>query len=266
VLFSHHNAIRFLESDKHASHADIKLAVLFERCSLRKVDSVFCPSVYMHECFRRTHRYNGPIEVFPNIMSQEIARGGGSLRLRLGLSPEDPIFYLPSGGTSVKGSAFLAEILLELGIRYSRYGVYISGKIEPDAAKALTDAPSGASIYSPGSLGREENLQLVSDCDVCITAATHESFGMAILEALFMGVPVAAFRIEAIPEIVSADTGNLVDFGDVEALCAAAADLWVKFKSGVWSKALVSKNALTRYQDATDIRYLREKFLRLMQR
>jgi L-malate glycosyltransferase len=53
--------------------------------------------------------------------------------------------------------------------------------------------------------------------DAGLYTSENESFGLSILETMFFGKPVLAFRIGGIPEVVG-DTAYLHEFGDVEAM------------------------------------------------
>src|SRR5204863_4301150 len=53
--------------------------------------------------------------------------------------------------------------------------------------------------------------------DAGLYTSENESFGLSILETLFFGKPVIAFRIGGIPEVVG-NAGLLHDFGDVEGM------------------------------------------------
>src|SRR5438874_202376 len=53
--------------------------------------------------------------------------------------------------------------------------------------------------------------------DAGLYSSEKESFGLSILETMFFGKPVVAFRIGGIPEVVG-DAGLLHDFGDVEGM------------------------------------------------
>jgi N-acetyl-alpha-D-glucosaminyl L-malate synthase BshA len=68
-----------------------------------------------------------------------------------------------------------------------------------------------------------EFTDYLRNADVFVMPSESESFGVAALEALSCGVPVVAYRVGGIPEVVTEDTGILVPPFDVAALGAAAA-------------------------------------------
>ncbi len=60
--------------------------------------------------------------------------------------------------------------------------------------------------------------------DAGLYSSEHESFGLSILETLFYGKPVVAFRIGGIPEVViDGECGFLHPFGDIEAMARSLA-------------------------------------------
>jgi L-malate glycosyltransferase len=87
-----------------------------------------------------------------------------------------------------------------------------------------------------GELGLAGRLELVAPVedpagflaglDVFVSAARSEAFGLAILEALAVGVPVVATRTDGAREVLDEGAaGRLVEIGDVEALAAAIGEL-----------------------------------------
>ena len=64
---------------------------------------------------------------------------------------------------------------------------------------------------------RKDALQIVAGWDVFVLASTHETFGLALVEAMSQCVPVVASNVGGIPEIVNGETtGLLADVGDAE--------------------------------------------------
>ena len=56
--------------------------------------------------------------------------------------------------------------------------------------------------------------------DAGLYTSENESFGLSILETLFFGKPVVAFRIGGIPEVVG-DAAYLHEFGDIAAMASS---------------------------------------------
>ena len=73
-----------------------------------------------------------------------------------------------------------------------------------------------------GGISDPELVAAMGASDVLIMGSRHEGFGVPVIEAMTMGLPVVANREGALPEIVG-DAGLLVDATDPYALADAAA-------------------------------------------
>ncbi|RZK20911.1 MAG: glycosyltransferase family 4 protein [Pedobacter sp.] len=62
----------------------------------------------------------------------------------------------------------------------------------------------------------------IGNASVClVTPCWQEPFGLVVAEAMACGTPIAGFRIGALPELVTPETGYLVESGNVDELCKA---------------------------------------------
>ena len=74
--------------------------------------------------------------------------------------------------------------------------------------------------------GRLETRDWLERADLFVHSSRWEGFGIVLLEAMLAGLPIAATRVSAVPEIVvDGETGLLVDPGDVKALADALGGL-----------------------------------------
>ncbi len=76
-------------------------------------------------------------------------------------------------------------------------------------------------------LGKQEAVvELLSISDLMLMASETESFGLAALEAMACSVPVVAYKVGGLPELIrDGDNGYTVPKADVEALAARAIEL-----------------------------------------
>lgn len=70
------------------------------------------------------------------------------------------------------------------------------------------------------------------DCDLFVSPSREESFGLAIIEAMSVGLPVIATATEGPMEYLQDQPVTLVPTGDVSALAAALAEAGVQFAAG----------------------------------
>jgi glycosyltransferase involved in cell wall biosynthesis len=275
IWMSHHNPLRFLGTDfsPPLSALDAKLASMVEARGLARADLVLCPSRAMREQFHRTYLFRGPVEVAPHLLSGDVEAPGEAtppLRELLGIPASAPLFYLPAAATSVKGGKYLARLLQEIGRRHPQAGVFVSGTIENAWQSALAGAPAGLRIYGPGNLPYRENLARARECDVALSPALLESFGMALLEAAWQGVPVAAFAVEGIPELIGSGdggaNGETVPAGDLGRLCEAGDALLEKLRSGTLTREQVAEFTRERFSTARTLSTLGSLFLRTLEK
>lgn len=231
ILISHHNPARFLKNPLCGLHSeyDARLTITFENRVLQKVDVVVCPSRHMSEMFRKTYEYSGLLTVIPNMVDTELIASipVHDVRASLGLQEDSVLIYIPSAGSVYKGSRFVFEIIRRI-CAYGResIGFYLSGSIDSSLKHELRSVPPNARVYAPGYLSYNENLAIVKACSFGISPTLFESFGMAILEANFCGVPMVSFDVGGNADVISnGRNGFLVPYLDVEALMNAACRL-----------------------------------------
>ncbi len=73
-----------------------------------------------------------------------------------------------------------------------------------------------------GAVSDEELVAVMGRSDVLLVTSAHEGFGVPVLEAMTLGLPVVANAAGGLPEVV-ADAGLLVQAGDPYELAAAVA-------------------------------------------
>jgi len=75
-------------------------------------------------------------------------------------------------------------------------------------------------------LGSEDEVErLLPQLDLFLLPSEQESFGLAALEAMASGVPVAATNVGGLPELVTEGSGHLCSVGDVQGMGAAGVEM-----------------------------------------
>jgi L-malate glycosyltransferase len=76
-------------------------------------------------------------------------------------------------------------------------------------------------------LGQVDDVEdVLASADLFLLASANESFGLAALEAMSMGVPVIATNAEGLPELIrDGETGYLVPVGDVVRMARRAVEV-----------------------------------------
>ena len=146
-----------------------------------------------------------------------------------------------------------AHVLLDAWrrVRRSDDELWLVGTVSDSASVMLQDVP-GLTLL--GHRPQSELPALLSQCDAFVFPSLFEGFGMVILEALAMGLPVIATQETVAPDL---DDGSgaikLVPGGNVEALAAAMAAARTEWASGGMqsaARAIAEHHSWNRYGDA----------------
>lgn len=98
------------------------------------------------------------------------------------------------------------------------------GPLQAEVADAIRALHLEDTLYATGY--RQDADALLAAADVVVLSSREEGMGSVLLDALFLGKPVAATRAGGIPEVIShGETGLLSPVGDASALGAQIASL-----------------------------------------
>ncbi len=224
VFVSHSNPMRFVDRPLigERSLIDATLAIWLEKRALKGSKSVVCPSKYMAQCFAATYEFNGPVEVVPNCMDTDLIGSTAAARefVDAGLIDGTPVVYIPAADNQNKGRQFVFELIRRIATEYRQpIAFYLSGPLTPELTASLQFAPANAKIFSPGSVSYKRNLSLIRACTVCLSPTLIENFGMALLEAQALGLPVVTFQVGGNSEVIeNGHTGFVVPYLNIENL------------------------------------------------
>ena len=156
--------------------------------------------------------------------------------------PVAPSLGAPDGG----GYALVASRLApEKGVdvaieacRLARMPLVIAGD-GPEHAR-LRELAAGADVRFEGRVGRERLAALRAGASIALVPSrSAETFGLAAAEAMAAGLPVAASRVGALPELL--DEPALVAPGDAAALAEAIGRLAGDRDRGARGRSRVSE-------------------------
>jgi len=128
---------------------------------------------------------------------------------------------LAVGATPNKNLRRLVEAVVPLDVR-----LVIVGAV-PDEIRVLlrpADGRDGAGLETHVDLAREDLLKLYARADVVALVSTSEGFGIPVIEAQAVGVPVVASRIPPLVE-VAGDGVRFVDPSNVSDIRRGVADV-----------------------------------------
>lgn len=147
-------------------------------------------------------------------------RGRAEVRRELGIAEDEFLVVHASNVRPFKRIDLLLETFASVrSARSMRLLILAGGAFEPYEALLERLALGDRVLVRENIIDVEEYL---AASDAGLYTSESESFGLSILETLFHGKPVAAFRVGGIPEVVThSRSGILETFGDTGALARA---------------------------------------------
>lgn len=207
------------------------------RFTVAASDGLTVPSEFLR---REAHRLLGlpeepPIEVIPNFVDtdhfapaaqRDRTRFDALFAAAVGEAAEHqgPILFHVSNFRAVKRVTDLMEVLARLRQHVPARLVLVGdGPERSHAAQRARDLGLAKSVCFLGK--RADFVEYLKHADAFLLSSESESFGVAALEALSTGVPVVAYRVGGLPEVVADTVGRLVEPFDVAALARAVLEV-----------------------------------------
>lgn len=147
---------------------------------------------------------NTPCDVIPNIIDQTVfcSKDSSVIRSLLDISPHHRVIGCGAAEDigakkTIKGGRFLLEALQHLQNK-DQYQLLIFGKVNQDFVDA-----TGIGTFCAGHIDNSAILTMLYNCcDVFVCPSVIENLPYTCLESLACGVPVTAFRVGGIPDVV----------------------------------------------------------------
>lgn len=170
------------------------------------------------------------IEVLPNFVDTDhFAPDGAPDRSKLSAlfppgGPDGPVLFHVSNFREVKRVGDLMEVLARVRRHLPARLVAVGDGPEREvAARRASELGVADSVRFLGR--RVEFVEELRHADAFLLPSETESFGVAALEALSAGIPVFAYRVGGLPEVVVDGVGRLVEPFDVDALARAVVEV-----------------------------------------
>lgn len=201
---------------------------LLERAALRYAHRIFCVSEYTRRQMLRFAPFldSARLVVVPNTfdpgfepMGQPTPAGPGHPKILVvsRLVATDPY----------KGVDTMIEAMPEILRQFPFAQLRIVGGGD-DRSRLEEIAQSlglGASVHFCGMIDDTALQKEYMACDLFALPSRKEGFGLVYLEAMTYGKPCLAARAGGAPEVVNAEVGALVEYGNTDQISVAVADL-----------------------------------------
>jgi len=187
--------------------------------ALNHSDAVTTVSESLRGQTDETFRLRNGIHVIPNFFTpSQPTRSREDVRRELGVGEQEFLVLHMSNLRQTKRIDLLLRVVAAAAHR-ERIRLLILAGAPFDSFWPLVDQ-----LGLRGNVTVKEDAAVVEDflpaSDAGLYTSENESFGLSILETMFFGRPVVAFRIGGIPEVVG-DTGLLHEFGDVAGMASS---------------------------------------------
>ena len=153
-------------------------------------------------------RIDRPVEYIPPMIPFQMpVTGKVKLRLCLGFGPSDLIFLVVGSIKEIKGSDFLVRTILSmergfLGHYHLRFVFLGDGPLRKPLEQEISSAGLQAHVIFKGLIPHEKVGDYFKAADVFLIPSKFEGTPLALLEALFHGLPAIGSDVEGINDIL----------------------------------------------------------------
>ncbi|MEN3370814.1 MAG: L-malate glycosyltransferase [Verrucomicrobiota bacterium] len=182
-------------------------------------DAVTTVSESLREQTQETFRLNKEIQVIPNFFTPgESTKSRADVRRELGISDDQFLVMHMSNLRPTKRIDLLLRVIAATSHRERIRLLVLAGAPFHPFEALIDELGLGRNVIV------KEDAAVVEDylpaADAGLYTSENESFGLSILETMFFGKPVVAFRIGGIPEVVG-DAASLHSFGDIAGMASS---------------------------------------------
>ena len=178
----------------------------------RNIDLFITPSQFVKDQLMRAGFEEDKIKVIPHFLPAEFFPKLNNYSVQAG-------GYLFAYGRldESKGFSDLLHALKELPIRGIKLKIAGNGPEEKKLKELIAELSLGQQVEFLGHQSKSEIIKLIKNSSVVINPSrVHETFGLAVLEAMALGKPVIATKTGAIPELIdNGRNGLLYEAGDI---------------------------------------------------
>lgn len=198
-----------------------------ERAATRFADCIVSNSKFVQQEIQ--HRYNPPPHLRLEVVHKaiDIAQfSGRSLDgiLEYDLPPGRNLLFLGSNWLG-KGLDVAIRAIAMLPSEFQDVNLIVAGKAssgEAQIKRLIQNLKIESRVKLLGNISRKQLPMLMHETEVLVFPSHNEAFGVAVLEALAVGIPVVASDVGGIPEILEgAKFSQLVSADDSEAFARA---------------------------------------------
>jgi phosphatidylinositol alpha-1,6-mannosyltransferase len=213
----------------------------WQRRALRGAARIFCVSDFTRrELLRQLALDERRLVVLPNALDPQLAAASAAPEI-----PATPPVILTvarlSHDDSYKGIDHLIEAMpaIRRAMPTVKLRIVGRGNDQMRLQKLARKLELGSAVEFAGFVSDLELREEFARCRLFALPSQKEGFGLVYLEAMTHGRPCLGARAGGTPEVIDADSGVLVEYGDVPGLAAAA----VAALQRPWNEAAIRAHA-----------------------
>ena len=182
-------------------------------------DAVTTVSESLRKQTDETFRLRDPIQVIPNFFTPNpVMKTRTEARRELGISDDEFLIVHMSNLRPTKRIDLLLHVVAACSHRDRIRLLIMAGAPFAPFQSLLNELELRDRVIVKEDAAVVEDFLAAADAG--LYTSENESFGLSILETMFFGKPVVAFRIGGIPEVVG-EAAHLHEFGDVHGMAAS---------------------------------------------
>jgi N-acetyl-alpha-D-glucosaminyl L-malate synthase BshA len=179
-------------------------------------DAVTTVSESLRRQTEETFRLHDPIQVIPNFFTPNRSnKSREEVRRELGITEREFLVVHMSNLRPTKRIDLLLRVIAAASRRDRIHLLILAGASFAPFQELIDELGLRDNVIVKEDAAVVEDFLPASDAGVY--TSENESFGLSILETMFFGKPLIAFRIGGIPEVLD-DIGFLHEFGDVRGM------------------------------------------------
>lgn len=194
-----------------------RLNARIERRAYRAADHVFPITTSVKDDYERYYGTRHGVTVVPNAYpAQTIESRPGK---RSGTPPE--LLYVGSF-TQRKGLHYLLPAFEKFITKYPDATLHLVGDEENPYLSDILSEATRSNVYVHGWVSENRLHRLYEQADVFVFPSIYEGLGTVLLEALQHGLPIVAFDVPGVRDVLSSiRSGTLVQPGNIKGLAQA---------------------------------------------
>jgi glycosyltransferase involved in cell wall biosynthesis len=158
---------------------------------------------------------------------------------------DDKYVLFPAKSWSHKGHLGLISEMIRSNSDAKVIFVGNTSSIQSKVASLLKDEPSARNFVFLEYVSNSQMKYLYQNSAALVLPSVYEGFGLPYVEAALEGVPIVAFRNEAVLEILGEDGAQLSDIGDFVSLVQAIKDVLNQDQSQMVARARLRAREFT---------------------